>query len=174
MITDVSVSPTPVDGDTMRSVFAIVPSPVAVITVGSQNERYGATVGSLVSLSLDPPLIGFSMKRRSGLLERLPTGTRFGVSILAGEQKATAEDFAANDRDRFSRTQWCEERGVPRIDEAAAWLVAEVSDRHVVGDHEIVVGFVTTAEAGMGRPLLFAERHFHAFAPQTTAEGGLA
>lgn len=174
MMTDVSVSPTPVDGDTMRSVFAIVPSPVAVITVGSQNERYGATIGSLMSLSLDPPLIGFSMRRGSGLLQRLPTGARFGVSVLGGEQETTARDFAGNNLDRFARTRWCEEDDVPRIDEAAAWLVAEVSDRHVVGDHEIVVGFVTTAEAGKGRPLLFAERHFHAFAPQTTAEGGLA
>lgn len=157
-----------IDKETFRSTFAAVPGPVSIITVGSRAERYGATVGSLFSLSLEPPLIGFALKRESGLLSHLSLGTRFGVSVLAAGQEEAARDFAESKRDRFQRTPWCEESGVPRIDDGLAWFVGEVVARHGAGDHEVVVGLVTIAERSMRQALLFAERRFHVFSSHLT------
>lgn len=165
-----NTTPTAIDKETLRSTFAVVPGPVSIITVGNRTERYGATVGSLISLSLEPPLIGFAMKRGSGLLMRLSLGTRFGVSVLAAGQEEAAHDFAESERDRFERTPWCEESGVPRIDDALAWFAGDVVARHEAGDHEIVVGLVTIAERSLRQALLFAERRFHAFSSHPANE----
>lgn len=152
-----------VDSSALRIVFAGVPSPVAVITTGSRPDRYGATIGSLISLSLDPPLLAFAAKRGSNLLAHLPIGACFGVNVLAADQERVAKDFAAGGRDRFERTLWCHDNGVPRIDGCAGWLVSEVAARHVAGDHEIIVGHVVVAELAHRPALLFAENGFHPF-----------
>lgn len=155
-----------VDGSALRAIFAGVPSAISVITIGSEHERYGATIGSLISLSLDPPLLAFGVKCGSGLLSRLSIGARFGVNVLAADQEFTARGFAASGRDRFEGTLWCHDSGTPRIDGSAAWLVSEVAARHVAGDHEIVVGLVRLAERAQRSALLFAEQAFHSFVPK--------
>ncbi|HEY8725286.1 MAG TPA: flavin reductase family protein, partial [Gaiellaceae bacterium] len=52
-------------GDELREVMRRFPAPVAVVTTGVDGERFGLTVGSLVSLSLDPPLVGISIGKDS-------------------------------------------------------------------------------------------------------------
>ncbi len=156
-------TPAMIDKETLRSTFAAVPTPVSIVTVGNGEKRYGATVGTLISLSLEPPLIGFSLKKGSGLLARLDPGIHFGITVLSAGQEQAALDFAKNERDRFERTPWCEERGVPRIDNGLAWFAGHVVARHEAGDHEIVVGLVNLAERSSRQALLFAERCFHDF-----------
>lgn len=172
MAMDIRTKATPnvVDGSALRTVFAGVPSAVAVVTVGGHSERYGATIGSLISLSLDPPLLGFAVRRGSGLLARLSFGARFGVSVLAAGQERTATNFAASEPDRFAQTVWCDDNGIARIDGSVAWLRAEVSARYVAGDHEIVVGLVTAAERESRAALLFAEHGFHTFVTTTSRQ----
>lgn len=155
-----------VDGNALRAVFAGVPSAISVITIGSEHDRYGATIGSLISLSLAPPLLAFGVKCGSGLLSRLSIGARFGVNVLAADQELTARGFAASGRDRFEGTRWCHDSGTPRIDGSAAWLVSEVAARHIAGDHEIVVGLVRLAERAQRSALLFAEQDFYSFMPK--------
>ena len=70
------------------------PAGVAVITVDLDGERLGLTLGTLVSLSLDPPLVGFAVKREAALHELLRRAEDFGISLLAAGQEGIAQHFA--------------------------------------------------------------------------------
>ena len=71
-----------------------VPHGVAVLTVDVDGERLGLTLDSLVSLSLDPPLVGVSISRQAAMHELLREAGAFALSLLAGDQAAVAQHFA--------------------------------------------------------------------------------
>src|SRR5258708_32623464 len=70
------------------------PTGVAVVTVQLEGEQLGVTVGSLVSLSLEPALVGVSVRRAAALHELLREAGRFAVSLLAADQERVAAHFA--------------------------------------------------------------------------------
>ena len=70
------------------------PAGVAVVTVDADGERLGLTVGTLVSLSVEPPLVGISIARAAALHELLREAGGFAVSLLAAGQEAVAQHFA--------------------------------------------------------------------------------
>src|SRR5215218_2151280 len=105
----------------------------------------GVTVGSLLSLSLDPPLVGFSVGRELALHELLRAAGAFGVSILRGDQADVATHFA---RGMPPIVVWSRfdtrvgTVGAPLLVEALAWLECRVVAEHAVGDHTFFVGEV--------------------------------
>jgi flavin reductase (DIM6/NTAB) family NADH-FMN oxidoreductase RutF len=151
-------------GAELRALMRRFPSGVAVVTVDLEGERIGLTVSSLVSLSLDPPLVGVAISRHAALHELLRRSGAFGVSLLGEGQ----EDLAA----RFSRgvppiALWSgvevrEGRlGAPLLEGALGWLECETRAEHAVGDHTLFVGEVVAAEPGSpGRPLVHLDRRF--------------
>lgn len=144
--------------DTLKSAFAQIPTSVAVITTGSGSERYGATVGTLSALSLGPPMLMFAMKQTSNLLRRLGAGTPIGVNVLATHQHDIARRFATPGIDRFGDTRWCEEHGLPRIDETLVWMAASVRDQLQLGDHTLVTAIIEHTETEDRAPLLYWRR----------------
>src|SRR4051812_45199376 len=80
------------------------PAGVAVVTVALRGQRIGLTVASLVSISLEPPLVGFAIRNDAAQRELLRDASRLAVSMLAAGQEAVAQHFA---------------RGVPPI---ALWV----------------------------------------------------
>lgn len=151
--------------DTLKAIFAHMPTSVAVITVGRGKDRYGATVGSLNALSLDPPLLMFALKDGSGLLDRLTAGTTIGINVLADRQQDVARRFATPGIDRFADTRWCAEHAVPRIDDALAWLTARVNDRLPLGDHVLFTAAIQNGETAERLPLVYWRRAFHRLGP---------
>ena len=144
--------------DALKSAFAQIPTSVAVITTGSGTERYGATVGTLGALSLGPPMLMFAMKQASGLLQRLEAGTPIGINVLAAHQHDIARRFATPGIDRFGDTSWCEEHGLPRIDETLMWMAASVRDQLPLGDHTLVTAIIERTETEDHAPLLYWRR----------------
>lgn len=133
------------------------PSGVAVVTVASEGQRLGLTVGTFVSLSLEPPLVGVSIAQGSILHTPLRDAGRFAVSLLAGGQEAIAQHFARNAPPialwtgiptRDSRL------AEPLVDGALAWLECRLVEEHPAGDHTVFVGEVVTLELGRGGPAL--------------------
>jgi len=128
------------------------PAGVAVVTVSVDGERFGITVGSLVSLSLEPPLVGVSVGLQSSIHEPLRRAGRFAVSILAAEQVSIAQHFARSGLPPLVAWQNIPLRepasAEPLIDGALAWLGADVLAQHPAGDHTIVVGSVRSIELG--------------------------
>ena len=71
-------------GEELRGLMRLWPHGVSVLSIDVDGDRMGVTVSSLVSLSLDPPLVGVSIGRDLALHEVLRSAGAFGVSILRG------------------------------------------------------------------------------------------
>jgi flavin reductase len=146
-------------GDELRAVMGRFPAGVAVVTVDLDGQRVGLTVASLVSLSLDPPLVGVAIRRDAALHELLREAGEFAVSLLAGGQEALAQHFARGVPpialwERIALRPNSE--GPPQLDGAVGWLACRTVAEHAVGDHTFFVAEVEAAEAGPGeRPLVF-------------------
>src|SRR6185437_7804523 len=70
------------------------PAGVAIVGVDLEGERLGLTIGTLIPLSLEPPLVGFAVRREAALHELLRRSGEFGVSLLAAGQEGVAQHFA--------------------------------------------------------------------------------
>jgi flavin reductase len=138
-------------GDELRELMRRFPAPVAVVTTAVDDERYGLTVGSLVSLSLDPPLVGISVGRESSSHEPIRRAGRFAVSLLSGEQEPVAQHFARSGIPPVAL--WAgvgvrETEFGPRLDGALAWLDCRIWGEYEAGDHTIFVGEVVGGDLG--------------------------
>lgn len=156
--------------DALKDLFAHIPTSVAVVTVGGRAGAYGLTVGTLNTLSLEPPLVMFAVNAASRLLPRLHTGAAIGINLLAADQTDIARQFAAAAIDRFDGIRWCEDYALPRIDDAMAWIPARVQQRVRLGDHTVITASVESGETSQSLPLLHWRRAFHAPSPIVAAD----
>jgi 3-hydroxy-9,10-secoandrosta-1,3,5(10)-triene-9,17-dione monooxygenase reductase component len=151
-----------VGGDDLRSAMRRFAAGIAVATFVSDGERNGLTVGSLVSLSLEPPLVGISIGLDSARYEPLRQAGRFAVSILAGDQEAVAQHFARSGIPPLALWRGiplrASEHSEPLIDGAVAWLGCFTRAEHWAGDHTLFVGEVDWIELGREAPALV---YFH-------------
>lgn len=127
-----------------------------MLTVDVEGERLGLTVGSVVSLSLEPPLVAVSVSRQAAMHEFLRRTDEFSLSLLAGDQEAVAQHFA---RGVPPFAHWHgvalrEGEGKPLIDGALGWIRCRRGAQHEAGDHTLFVGEVTSAERGRVAPPL--------------------
>ena len=81
-------------GAEQRALFRRWPAGVSVVVAEVDGRRHGLTVSSLVSLSLDPPLVGISVALEASLHELLRDAGSWAASLLAGEQEHLAQHFA--------------------------------------------------------------------------------
>jgi len=144
--------------DELRAVMRHVPAPVAVVTVTVEGRHAGLTVASLVSLSLEPPLVGVAVARQAALHELLREARAFAVSLLAADQDWLAEHFARGVPPigmwkGIAATDGV--LGAPLIDGALGWLECRVADEVEAGTHTFFVGEVVAATEGdEGVPLV--------------------
>lgn len=131
--------------------MGLFPSGVAVLTVGVDGERLGLTVGSIVSLSLEPPLVGVSIAKQAAMHELLRAAGSFALSLLAGDQDALAQHFARG-VPPIAMWEGIELRpasaGAPLLAEALGWIECEVDTTVEAGDHTFFIGTVKNVEKG--------------------------
>ena len=138
-------------GHELRAVLGRFPVGVAVVTVDAGEQRLGLTVGSLVGLSLEPPLVGFSISREAALHELLREAGGCAISLLAAGQERLAEHFA---RGVPPIGMWQDvatepgARGAPLLAGAVGWLECAVRDEVAVGTHTLFVCEVERAAPG--------------------------
>ena len=144
-------------GADLRALMRHAPACVAVLTVDAGGDRLGLTVSSLVSLSLEPPLVGVSISRQAAMHELLREAGGFAVSLLAGGQEWLAQHFA---RGVPPIGMWhgiaTEEgaRGAPLLVGALGWLECRTAAEHETGDHSFFVGEVEAVRLGEPAPPL--------------------
>jgi flavin reductase (DIM6/NTAB) family NADH-FMN oxidoreductase RutF/dTDP-glucose pyrophosphorylase len=143
-----------------RDTLAGVPTPVTIVTTTGPDGPHGTTVSAFSSLSADPPLVLVALDRKSDLLNLLPQTGRFAVNLLAGDQEELGVTCAKKGAEKFDKVPWHEERGLPRIEGAAAWLVCDIQEFLPGGDHVIVVGLVTACESEKDEALVYHRRRF--------------
>ena len=144
-------------GDELRTLFREVPSPVAIVTVDVAGQAAGLTVDSLVPLSLEPPLVGFAVRRHAALHELVRDAGTFAASILASGQEHLAQHFA---RGVPPIGLWIGiettigELGAPLVEGALGWVECRLASEVDAGDHTFFVGSVESARRGPGREAL--------------------
>jgi flavin reductase (DIM6/NTAB) family NADH-FMN oxidoreductase RutF len=142
------------------------PAPVCVVTTELEGERFGLTVGSLVSLSLVPPLVGISIGKDSSSHEPIRRAGGWAVSLLGGAQTHVAQHFARSGIPPLALWLGVDVRqGArgPLVDGAIGWLECRTVSEHEVGDHTIFVGEVESIElGGSGEGLVYRGGGFHA------------
>jgi flavin reductase (DIM6/NTAB) family NADH-FMN oxidoreductase RutF len=157
----------PIDAATFRSTLGRFVTGVTVMTARAPDgRRAGVTVSSFNTLSLDPPLILWSLALGTPSLAVFRDAGRFAVNILAHDQQAIALQFARAAADKFAGVEVFDGiGGVPLIAGAVAHLECDLSDRHPGGDHEIIVGRLTRAVAADRDPLAYHQGRFGHFLP---------
>ena len=143
--------------DTLRRAFASFATGVTVITaLDEHGAPVGMTANSFGSVSLDPPLVQWSLRVNSGLHRIFVDATHFSVSVLAAHQTHIARQFASRAPDRFVDIALIETTGEPPLIRGAlAYFACKKVAVHRIGDHELFVGEVLRASAHEGTPLLF-------------------
>ena len=142
-----------------------VPHPVAVLAVAHERDRMGVTISSLVSLSLEPPLIGVSIGKQASVYELMRAAGAFAVSILGDGQEALARRFAAGQPPiiHWDGVETAEGIHAPRLAGALGWIEATTLAEHDAGDHTFFVAHVDSVERGPAQSaLMYRDRDYHA------------
>ncbi|MEO8296238.1 MAG: flavin reductase family protein [Burkholderiales bacterium] len=114
-----------------------------ITTVGPDGERYGLTANSFSSLSLDPPLILWSLRLNATNFSIYSQATHFAVNILADHQVDVANRFAKSGPNRFDGIDHAlGADGMPLIAGSVAQLECVLDASHPGGDHLIFIGRV--------------------------------
>ncbi|MCB1884972.1 MAG: flavin reductase family protein [Geminicoccaceae bacterium] len=161
-----------IDGDGFRAALGCFATGITVVTARSRGRPVGLTVNSFNSVSLDPPLVLFSLGRHTHVYWDLLEAPHFAVNVLAQDQRPLSERFAAPPASgRFKGVAWRDGPfGSPLIGGTAARLECTVAHKYQGGDHVILVGRVLHLEAEPHRrPLLYHQSAYAALAPEPLA-----
>jgi flavin reductase (DIM6/NTAB) family NADH-FMN oxidoreductase RutF len=150
-----------------RDALAQFATGVTIVCARAPNGRYvGFTANSFSSASLDPPLILWTLSRRSSSLTGFEASARYAINVLAATQVDLARRFSRPHADRFAdvafRLGWSD---APLIEGCIAWFECRHHVRQRTGDHVLFVGEVMTVERSPGAGLVFQHGRFAATTP---------
>ena len=141
-----------------RSTLGRFATGVTVITALSPDGKpIGVTISSFNSVSLDPPLILWSLSLNSPNLEALSKANHYSVNILSADQWYLSDRFASSCSDRFANIPLrAGLSGIPLLEGCCAWFECTNEAHYPGGDHLIFIGHVERFSAGEAEsPLLF-------------------
>jgi flavin reductase (DIM6/NTAB) family NADH-FMN oxidoreductase RutF len=130
---------------------------VTVITTRAIDGRFvGLTANSFSSVSLDPPLVLWSLSRQSSTLADFTGASHFAINVLAADQHHLSRRFSTFHPDRFSGVDYAEgTAGIPLLNGAIACFVCRNVRQYDAGDHVILIGEVEKYDRLDGDPLVF-------------------
>lgn len=140
-----------------RDVLGHFSTGVVVVTASAPDGPAGMTCQSVVSLSLEPPLVLFCPARSSTSWPRIRAAGHFCLNILAADQEAVCARFARSGGDKFAGVAWSPgTTGAPLLAGTLAHVEATLEAVHDGGDHEIAVGAVVDLSVRRdAQPLVF-------------------
>lgn len=147
----------PFDKRAFRNILGSFPTGVTVITTLAQDgSPVGLTANSFNSLSLDPPLVLWSLNSNSPSLVCFEKCPHFNVNILAHGQSGLSRRFATPMAEKFAGVDWHPGgSGVPVLAGCAAVLECTLVSMQEAGDHILFIGRVDRFEGLSHPPLAF-------------------
>ena len=143
------------DPKTYRNALGQFATGVTIVTTrDAAGNAVGVTANSFNSVSLDPPLVLWSLARSARSMPAFEQASDFAVHVLASDQDHLANLFASRVDDKFAGID-AGTQGPPRIDGCSARLVCTTRNMYEGGDHVIMVGEVMDYESDGKPPLLF-------------------
>lgn len=134
---------------------------VTVVTTSTANGPVGMAVNSFAAVSLDPPLVSWSIRNESKNLKSFAEGKHFAISVLADDQVDVCATFGRPQEGQFDLVPWSKSlNGDPLLDQAIAHFECTVEEVFAGGDHQIIIGRVHRFTRFSGDPLLFAQGQY--------------
>jgi len=154
---DQPAAPPPLDRRAFRLALGRFVTGVTVVTaLSADGQKVGLTVNSFNSVSLDPPLILWSIDRRGSFYQAFAVAPRFAVNVLCADQMALARRFSGVPAERFDGVATLAGiDGTPLLPGCIAWFECRTRDRFDGGDHLILVGEVERFAQRPGQELLY-------------------
>lgn len=148
-----------------------VPTVVTVVTFDADEAPCGVTIGSFVSLSLDPPLICFNIKKESDIHDEIVSADRYLVHVLRDDQAEVSDRFADPDQSRRGKMDGTHTEtgphGIPTLKKYLVRFDCRRTEVHDGGDHSIILACVEGIdEGGPARPIVYHQRAYHAVGSQ--------
>ncbi len=156
-IMDSGFAPTPETARDFRDALGQFATGVTLVTIDGPDGPMGFTANSFSSLSLDPPLVLWSLAKSSRRFPFYATARHFAIHVLAADQAGLIERFGHKGAGFDGLDHSLSAQNVPLIGGALARFECELHATHEGGDHLIVVGRVTRVVCQGGVPLVFAQ-----------------
>lgn len=122
---------------------------------------FGLTASSFNSVSLNPPLVLWSLGKQSRSMPLFAENSHYVINVLAADQAELAERFASRIDDRFSGVDFTlSQNGLPILGGVSAWFECHNRNRHPEGDHVIFVGEVERCAFERKPALVFHDQRF--------------
>jgi len=155
-------APSALDARHLRSCLGMFATGVTIVTTRAEDGGFiGLTANSFNSLSLDPPLVLWSLHERAGSVAAFTGASHFAVNVLDARQLGLALRFSRPGTNRFAGvTVHAGLGGAPLIDGALAWFECETRTHHSYGDHLLFIGEVRRCARAPGTPLVFQQGTF--------------
>jgi len=162
-------SPSAIEPRALRRALGNFATGVTIVTASAGNRRVGVTANSFNSVSLDPPLILWSLAKQSGSYAVFQVASHFAVNVLAEDQLALSNQFARPATERFAGVaHYTGLGGCILLEGASASFECETFQILEGGDHWILIGKVV-AFADHGRsPLLYHQGSYASVLPHPT------
>src|SRR3954471_17172653 len=155
----------PIDPRDFRNALGTYGTGVTIITAaGPDGKPTGLTCNSFASVSLNPPLVLWSLGIFSQSMSVFQSASHFTVNVLGASQQALAAKFAKSSEGKCAGVDWSPGLGnAPILAESVANFQCRAANRYYGGDHVIFLGAVEAYTYSAKEPLLFARGAFGSF-----------
>jgi flavin reductase (DIM6/NTAB) family NADH-FMN oxidoreductase RutF len=154
----------------LRDAMSHFATGVTVVTTHFEGQDYGMTCNSFSTVSLDPALVLWSIRKESQSHTAFTQSNGYMVSVLASQQQAAAMQFTHGTQvDRFHNVsvERSKTHNHPLISGAVAWFDCQLEQVVTAGDHDILIGrvidFGSLTDTTIGESLIYSQRHFGIF-----------
>src|SRR3981189_1719601 len=154
-----------IDPRDFRNALGTFGTGVTIVTaMADDGKPYGVTCNSFASVSLNPPLVLWSLGMFSQGLPIFQNASHFVVNVLGASQQALAAQFAKASSDKFVGVAWTPGLGgAPLLADSVAHFQCRAANRYYGGDHVIFLGAVEAYTYNRQEPLLFAHGGYGRF-----------
>lgn len=147
-----------IEGRELRNALGRFATGVCVITTTTRDQvPIGMTANSFAAVSLEPPLVLWSIQNNSEVYQEFAAARHFNINVLSHDQQEHSNEYARKGEHRLRREHFRQGRyGAPVIRNALVTFECELDATHYGGDHLIIVGRVKDmTHRPTGKPLLF-------------------
>ena len=150
------------DRSELRRAFGCFVTGVTIVTCrDEQGEPIGLTANSFNALSLDPPLVLWSLRQASSTIDAFTKASHFAVNVLAADQVDLSRRFARPSSAKFDAGEWTDgQGGAPLLAGCVAVFECRRRSHHAAGDHVLFIGEVERIGGTADTPLVYHAGHY--------------
>jgi 3-hydroxy-9,10-secoandrosta-1,3,5(10)-triene-9,17-dione monooxygenase reductase component len=150
--------------DELRRALGRFVTGVTIVTCrDEQGVRIGLTANSFNALSLDPPLVLWSLRESSSTIGAFTGASHFAINVLAADHVELSRRFARPGSAKFDAGEWTDgQGGAPLLAGCVAVFECRRRSHHLAGDHVLFIGEVERIGGTATTPLVYHAGHYHA------------